>query len=254
MKLLTISLLALSLSGIGAHAQTDSDAVKINLGTADKFALLGGSGITNVSAHTFIIGDVGSSPTPTVTGLKPAQVKGQLVLKYSPVTAAAQRGLTAAYNQAAGARCGATLTGVNLGGKKLIPGVYCFATAAQLTGTLKLDAQGNPNAQWIFQIGTTLTTATNSKVLVNLGGKGGRGCNVYWQVGSSATVAKGSIFVGKIMALSSITLNGGTLRGKALARNAAITISAQETVDGPRCVAAGVADGDDVASSQNSGD
>ncbi len=74
---------------------------------------------------------------------------------------------------------------------------------------------------------------------------------MYWQVGSSATVAKGSIFVGKIMALSSITLNGGTLRGKALARNAAITISAQETVDGPRCVAAGVADGDDMASSQN---
>ncbi len=170
MKLLTISLLALSLSGIGAHAQTDSDAVKINPGTADKFAR-----ITNVSAHTFIIGDVGSSPTPTVTGLKHAQVKGQLFLKSSPVTAAAQRGLTAAYNQAAGARCGTTLTGVNLGGKKLIPGVYCFATAAQLTGTLKLDAQGNPNAQWIFQIGTTLTTATNSKVLVNLGGKGGRG-------------------------------------------------------------------------------
>jgi hypothetical protein len=80
---------------------------------------------------------------------------------------------------------------------KLIPGVYCFATAAQLTGTLKLDAQGNANAQWIFQMGTTLTTAPNSKVVVNLGGKGGRGCNVYWQVGSSVTVGKGSIFVGE---------------------------------------------------------
>ena len=133
---------------------------------------------------------------------------------------------------------------------KLIPGVYCFATAAQLTGTLKLDAQGNPNAQWIFQIGTTLTAAPNSKVVVNLGGKGGRGCNVYWQVGSSATVGKGSIFVGKIMALTSVTLNGGVLRGKALARNGAISISAQETVDGPRC-AAGVADGEDMASSEN---
>jgi hypothetical protein len=229
MKLITISLLALSLSGIGAYARTDTDTVKINLGTADKFALLGGSGITNVSAHTFIMGDVGSSPTPTVKGIKPSQVKGQLYLKSSPVTAAAQRDLTTAYNQAAAAHCGTVLTGVNLGGKNLIPGVYCFATAAQLTGTLKLDAQGNPNAQWIFQMGTTLTTATNSKVLVNLGGKGGRGCNVYWQVGSSATVGKGSIFVGKIMALSSITLNGGTLRGKALARNAAITISTQET-------------------------
>jgi hypothetical protein len=251
MKLLTISLLALSLSGIGAYAQTDTDTVKINLGTADKFALLGGSGISNVSNGTFIMGDVGSSPTPTVKGLTPAQVKGHLYLKASPVTAAAQRGLTTAYNQAAGASCGTILTGVNLGGMKLIPGVYCFTSAAQLTGTLKLDAQGNSNAQWIFQIGTTLTTAPNSKVVVNLGGKGGRGCNVYWQVGSSATVGKGSIFVGKIMALQSITLNGGVLRGKALARSAAITISAAETVDGPHCVNAVGADGDGTASSED---
>jgi hypothetical protein len=86
---------------------------------------------------------------------------------------------------------------------------------------------------------------------MNLGGKGGRGRNVYWQVGSSATAGKSSIFGGTIMALSSITLNGGTLRGKALARNAAITIPGQETVDGPRCVAAGVADLDGIASSQN---
>jgi hypothetical protein len=251
MKLLTISFVVLSLLGIGAYAQTDTDAVKINLGTADKFALLGGSGITNVSPHTFIIGNVGSSPTPAVKGIKPAQVKGHLYLKSSPVTAQAQRGLTTAYNRAAGAHCGTILTGVNLGGMKLIPGVYCFASAAQLTGTLKLNAQGNPNAQWIFQIGTTLTTAPNSKVVVNLGGKGGRGCNVYWQVGSSATVGRGSVLVGKIMALTSITLNGGTLRGKALAGNGAITISAQETVDGPRCTTAGVADLDRMASSQN---
>jgi hypothetical protein len=109
MKLLTISVLLFSLLGIGAHAQTDSDTIKINLGTADKFALLGGSGITNVSSHTFIIGDVGSSPTPTVTGIKPSQVKGHLYLKSSPVTAPAQRGLTTAYNQAASAHCGTTL-------------------------------------------------------------------------------------------------------------------------------------------------
>jgi len=251
MKLLTISLLALSLSGVGAYAQSNTDAVKINLGTADKFALLGGSGITNVNAHTFIIGDVGSSPTPKVKGIKPAQVKGVLYLKSSPVTAKAQKGLTTAYNQAAAASCGTILTGQNLGGMKLIPGVYCFASAAQLTGDLKLDAEGNSNAQWIFQIGTTLTTAPNSKVVVNLGGKGGRGCNVYWQVGSSATVAKGSIFVGKIMALTSVTLDGGTLRGKALARSGAVSISARETVDGPACVAAGGTDDDDLAASQN---
>jgi hypothetical protein len=251
MKLLTISLLALWLSGIGAYAQTENGAVKINLGTADKFASLGGSGVTNVSAHTFLIGDVGSSPTPTVKGLKPAQVKGTLYLKSSPVTAAAQKGLTTAYNQAAGAHCGTTLTGVNLGGMKLIPGVYCFAAAAQLTGTLNLDAQGDSNAQWIFQMGTTLTAAPNSKVVVNLAGKGGRGCNVYWQVGSSATVGKGSIFVGKIIALTSVTLDGGTLRGKALARSGAVSISARETVDGPSCVSADAAPSEDTASSEN---
>jgi cellobiose-specific phosphotransferase system component IIC len=245
MKLLTISLLALSLSGISAYAQTDTGAVKINLGTADKFAVLGGSGITNVSAHTFIIGDVGSAPTATVKGLKPAQVKGKLYLKSSPVTAKAQTALTKAYDQAASAHCGTTLTGVNLGGMKLIPGVYCFAAAAQLTGTLKLDAQGDSNAQWIFQIATTLTTAPNSKVVVNLTGKGARGCNVYWQVGSSATVGKGSIFVGKMLALTSVTLDGGTLRGKALARSGAISISAPETVDGPQCVNDDTTDSDD---------
>ena len=166
MKAFTISLLSLSLLGVGAHAQTDAAAVKINLGTADKFALLGGSGITNISAQTYIIGDVGSSPTPTITGLTQSQVKGRLFLKSSRVTAQAQKNLTVAYNQAAGAACGTNLTGEDLGGMKLGPGVYCFDSSAGLTGTLTLDAQGNPDAQWVFQIGSTLTTATNSKVVM----------------------------------------------------------------------------------------
>jgi hypothetical protein len=178
-------------------------------------------------------------------------VKGRLFLKSSPVTARAQKGLKTAYNQAAGAQCGTILTGQDLGGMKLIPGVYCFASGAQLTGTLTLDAQGNSDAQWIFQIGTTLTAAKNSSVILNLSGKGGRGCNVYWQVGSSATVGKGSTFVGKIMALTSVTLNGGVLRGKALASNGAITISSQESVNGPSCQGALVSEGDDMAFSQN---
>jgi hypothetical protein len=239
MKVFAISLLALALSGIGAQAQTGSSAVKINLGTADKFALLGGSGVTNVSALTYIIGDVGSSPTPTITGLTQSQVKGRLFLTASPVTAEAQRDLTVAYNEAAGASCGTDLTGKDLGGMKLGPGVYCFSSSAGLTGTLTLDAEGNPNSQWVFQIGSTLTTATDSKVAMVAGHtlwtKGLRGCNVYWQVGSSATIGTGSIFVGKILALTSITLDGGIFRGKGLASNGAITMSDQETVDGPRC-------------------
>jgi len=220
---------------------TDTDAVKINLGTADKFALLGASGITNVDAHTFVIGDVGSYPTCSVTGLTQNQVSGQLFLKCSHVMKKAQKDLTKAYNQAAGASCDTNLTGKDLGGMRLGPGVYCFSSSAGLTGTLTLDAHGNPNSQWVFQVGSTLTTATNSKVVMVLGptlppwSNGLRGCNVYWQVGSSATIGTGSTFVGKILALTSITLNGGTFRGKSLASNGAITMSARETVDGPPC-------------------
>jgi hypothetical protein len=124
---------------------------------------------------------------------------------------------------------------------RLGPGVYCFSSSAGLTGTLTLDAHGNPDSQWVFQIGSTLTTATNSKVVMVLGhtlppwSNGLRGCNVYWQVGSSATIGTGSTFVGEILALTSITLNGGTFRGKSLASNGAITMSARETVDGPPC-------------------
>jgi hypothetical protein len=236
MKLLTLFLLVLSSLEIGTFAQT------INLGTADNFALLGASGVTNVSAHTFIVGDVGSFPTPSITGLGQSQVKGNLYLDASPATAQAQTDLTGAYNQAANAPCGNDLTGKDLGGLTLGPGVYCFSSSAGLTGTLTLDAHGNTKAEWVFQIGSTLTTASNSKVAIVLGtrlpppwSKGLRGCNVYWQVGSSATIGTGTIFRGKILALTSITLNGGTLHGKALASNGAVTMSARETVDGPPC-------------------
>jgi hypothetical protein len=239
MKLTTLLLLVLLSLEIGAFAQT-----VINLGTADNFALLGASGVTNVSAHSFVVGDVGSSPTPSITGLTQSQVNGILYLDASPTTAQAQTDLTGAYTQAANAPCGNDLTGKDLGGMTLGPGVYCFSSSAGLTGTVTLDAHGNTHAQWIFQIGSTLTTASNSKVAIVLGHRQGprplwaaglRGCNVYWQVGSSATIGTGTIFVGKILALTSITLNGGTLHGKSLASNGAVTMSARETVNGPPC-------------------
>lgn len=238
----TLVLLSLALSAY-AYSGTDPEApnLPINLGTADNFALLGGSGITNVSSNTFIIGDVGSSPTPSVTGLTASQVMGHLYLKRSPITAKAQKGLTVAYDEAAAAQCGTHLTGKDLGGMRLAPGVYCFSSSAGLTGTLTLDAHGDPHAQWIFQTGSTLTTASNSQVVIVLGkkgwAKGKRGCNVFWQIGSSATIGSGSTFLGIIMALQSITLDGGILRGKGLARNGAVTMSDTETVDGPACVA-----------------
>src|ERR1022692_1542453 len=157
-------LLVIPFMALGAYLYASAPNVTINLGTAGNFGLLAGSGITNVSPATTILGDVGSSPTPTVIGILPSQVMGTLYLMSNPATVQAQTDLTAAYNQAAGATCNTVLTGTDLGGLTLVPGVYCFSSSAGLTGTLTLDGQGDPMAQWVFQIGSTLTTATNSTV------------------------------------------------------------------------------------------
>src|ERR1700693_1255326 len=224
--------LALFLLVASAFAKSNGTNVTIDLGTATNFGLLAGSGITNASAATRITGDVGSSPTPTVTGLTQSQVHGTLYLSSNPATAQAQTDLTVGYNQAAGASCGQDLTGTDLGGLTLVPGVYCFSSSALLTGTLTLDGQGDSSAQWIFQIGSTLTTATNATVsLIN----GGANCNVFWQIGSSATIQTNNTFVGNILALTSITLDGGILNGRALARNGAVTIASQEIVTANPC-------------------
>src|SRR6202022_32198 len=124
----------------------------------------------------------------------------------------AQNDLTTAYNNIAATPCTVDLTGQNLGGLTLTPGVYCFSSSAQLTGTLTLNALGNPNALFIFKIGSTLTTASSSSVQVI---NPGSDCNVFWQVGSSATLGTGTSFVGNILALSSITLTtGATVSGR----------------------------------------
>ena len=220
-------LLLLSLLAVSAHAVT------INLGTASTFGLLGGSGVTNTGLSV-IRGDVGSSPTPSVIGFPPGVVIGTLYTTPNAVTAQAQSDLTTAYVAAAGAPCppAHNLTGVDLGtfnvANPLTPGVYCFSSSAGLTGNLTLDGLGDPNSQWVFQIGSSLTTATNSTVsFIN----GASPCNVFWQVGSSATIQTNNDFGGTIMALASITLNGGTLNGRALARNGAVTIAAAEFVN-----------------------
>ena len=230
MKILLIRLLTLCLLCVCSFASAPN--VPINLGTSANFGILAGSGITNVSSATMITGDVGSAPTPSVTGLLASQVNGILYLNPDPATTQAQIDLTVAYNEAAGAPCGTNLTGQDLGGLTLVPGVYCFSSSAMLTGTLTLNAQGNSNAQWVFQIGSTLTTAVNSTVsIIN----GGTMCNVFWEVGSSATIQTNNVFLGNILALTSITLDGGTLDGRALASNGAVTMSAQETVDDSGC-------------------
>jgi hypothetical protein len=135
----------------------------------------------------------------------------------------AQSDTTTAYNALAAQACTADVTGQDLGGQTLTPGVYCSTSSAQLTGTLTLDAQGNGAAVFIFKMVSTLTTASSSSVRVI---NGGTGCNVFWQVGSSATIGTTTQFVGNILALTSIALQTGAtiVPGRALTRNGEVTM------------------------------
>ena len=149
------------------------------LGAADTLSVLGASAITNTGSSV-VTGDLGIWPNngSSITGFPPGIVVGA-VLPGNAVAMQAQSDLSSAYNDLAGRACDTVLTGIDLGDLVLSPGVYCFASTAQLTGNLTLDAQGNADALFIFQIGSSLTTASNASVeLIN----GGLNCNVYWQV------------------------------------------------------------------------
>lgn len=198
----------------------------VSLGTAGNFSVLAGSTVTNTGPSVIDGGSVGVSPGSAITGFPPGSVKPPFTTHVADAVALqAQNDLTTAYNAAAGLVHTQDLTGQNLGGLTLVPGVYFFSSSAQLTGTLTLNDQGDPNAQFVFQIGSTLTTASNSSV-VTINGGSMPGCNVFWQVGSSATLGTGTAFEGHILALTSITLNTSAtiLDGSALARNGAVTL------------------------------
>ncbi|HEX9161215.1 MAG TPA: ice-binding family protein [Thermoanaerobaculia bacterium] len=218
-----VAVVALVFAAAADGAQVSQGVITpvVNLGTAGNFAVLAGSTVTNTGA-TVVNGNVGVSTGSAVTGFPPGVVVGGSIHSNDAAAIQAQTDLTTAYNAAAGAACTGNLTGQDLGGKTLTAGVYCFDSSAQLTGTLILDAQGNPNAQFIFKIGSTLTTASASNVIVV---NGGSTCNVFWQVGSSAVLGTTTSFGGNILALASITMNtGANLSGRALARTGAVTL------------------------------
>jgi type VI secretion system secreted protein VgrG len=204
-----------------------------SLGTAGSFAVLGGSTVTN-SGATVITGDLGVSPGSAITGFPPGVVVGGTIHAADATALAAQNAVTTAYDALAAEPCTQDLTGQDLGGLTLTPGVYCFSSSAQLTGTLTLNAQGNSSAVFIFKIGSTLTTASGSTVSI-INGTISSLCNVFWQVGSSATLGTTSAFTGNILALTSITLTTGTtVTGRALARNGAVTLDSN-TVSASAC-------------------
>ncbi|MGA7886254.1 MAG: ice-binding family protein [Acidobacteriaceae bacterium] len=183
------------------------------------FSVLAGSTVTNTGPTT-VSGNVGVSPGTAITGFPPGTAGGT-IQSSDGATDEAQITLAAAYEDAAGRPGGKTLTG-DLAGQTLTSGVYTATSSLEDSGDVTLDGQGNPSAVFIFQIGSTLTTASGSHIiLVN----GASPCNVFWQVGSSATLGTGSVFNGNILAMASITVTTGvTLNGSALARTGAVTL------------------------------
>jgi hypothetical protein len=192
-----------------------------SLGSAESYAVLGASTVTNTGS-SIITGDLGLSPGTAVTGFPPGLVGFGWIHAADAAALAAHVSVAAAYDNVVGQACTQDLTGVDLGGLTLTAGVYCYSSSAQLTGTLTLDGEGNPQAVFIFKMGSTLTTASASKVALL---DGASPSNVFWQVGSSATIGTSTSFAGNILALASITLTtGASVVGRTLARNGAVTL------------------------------
>jgi gliding motility-associated-like protein len=192
----------------------------VDLATAANFAVLAGAGVTN-TGFTVVTGDLGTSPTASITGFPPGVVIGTIHAA-DAVAAQAQIDLTAAYNDLQGRPGGASLA-ADISGLTIYPGLYKNATSVILSaGNVTLDAMGDPNAEFIFQIGSTLTTISGTNVI--LAGNA-RVQNIYWAVGTSATLGTSSVFYGNILANAAITTTtGAQFYGRALARTAAVTL------------------------------
>ncbi len=202
-----------------------------SLGTAATYGILAGASVTCASSATFpstINADVGISPGSTLTGFPPCIITGNTNFGNAAALTAQSYAL-AAYNDLAGMPCGTIVGTVDMGGTTKAAGVYCSGSTLGVTGTLTLDGGGDPNALFVFQAGSSLTTggASPNIKLIN----GAQAKNVWWQIGSSATIGTNNRFLGNIVAFTSITLSGAdTLIGRALALNGSVSLSANSDV------------------------
>jgi hypothetical protein len=214
----TLSILLSSDPGGGAAFVTAERTIAPDLGTARTFAVFGAEAVTS-TGFSFVTGDLGSE---AVTGFPPGIVDSGVIHVADAASDQAKLDTNAAYLSLGGLPCDNILSGQDLGGLTLTPGVHCYGAAAQLTGTLTLDALGDPGAVFVIRTGTTVITAASAAVdMVN----GADPCNVYWQVGSSATIGANASFMGNIVALTSITLSAGvSVVGRALACNGGVTM------------------------------
>ena len=209
--------------------------VATNLGTAAAFSVLGGSAVTN-TGPSVLTGDLGVAPGTAITGFPPGTLTGTIHAG-DAVAAQGEADTSTAYTTLAGRASNVNLTGQDLAGLTLTPGVATFNSAAGLStnGVLTLDGQGDPNSEFVFQVGSALTTGSASKIqLIN----GAQACHAFWQVGSSATLGTGSAFLGSVLANTSISADtDATVQGSLLAMNGAVTLDSN-TLSTATCAAA----------------
>jgi LPXTG-motif cell wall-anchored protein len=219
-SLLSVGLLAIGTVASSATAGAAAYENSVGLGTAASYSVLAGSTVTNTGSSV-LGGDLGLSPNNAITGFPPGLVGGA-TNNGNAASALAEGDLTTAYLDAAGRAPTGTNLGSALVGTSLLPGVYNAASSLGVSGAVTLDGQGDPNAVFVFQIGAALTTATSTSIVLT---GAAQACNVFWQVGSSATLGTTNTFVGTVMALTSISIDTGTtVAGRALARNGAVTL------------------------------